>query len=90
MRVSNVRFLKPMSSLMSKVDVRARKQRGASRASDSEPDINDDVGFKKRTSGSHHQLFKFPQIKQGGLSFLVGTNSAERVNYLVHPSVFHF
>ena len=35
-------------------------------------------------------FLKFPQIKEGGLNFLVGTNSAERLNYLVAPSVFQF
>ena len=33
-------------------------------------------------------FLKFPQIKEGGANFLVGTNSAERLKYLVPPSVF--
>ena len=33
-------------------------------------------------------FLKFTQIKEGGPDFLVGTNSAERQNYLVPHSVF--
>ena len=35
-------------------------------------------------------FLKFPQIKDGGPNFLVGTNSAERLNYLVPLSAFQF
>ena len=35
-------------------------------------------------------FFRFFEIKKGGPNFLVGTNSAERLNYLVCPSVFQF
>ena len=58
---SNVCFSKPTSSVMSKVDVRARRRRGASRARTrsqraltSTFDITNDVGFKKLTLGYHH------------------------------------
>ena len=30
----------------------------------------------------------FYKLKRGGANFLGGSNSAERLNYLVHPSVF--
>ena len=35
-------------------------------------------------------FFKFPQIKEGGHNFLGGTNSAERLNYLVPLLYFNF
>ena len=35
-------------------------------------------------------FLKFPQIKEGVADFLVGTDSAERLNYLVPPTVFKF
>ena len=33
---------------------------------------------------------KFPKVKEGGSSLLGGTNSANRLDYLVPPSVFQF
>ena len=58
------------------------------------------MGFNGFTSTSLN-LLKFPQIKEGGPNFLVGTNSAEQLNYLVaflyfnfanlkHPNLFSF
>ena len=35
-------------------------------------------------------FLKFPEFKEGGPKFLGGTNSAERLNYLVPPSAFQF
>ena len=35
-------------------------------------------------------FLKFRRIKEGGPNFFGGTNSAERLNYLVAPSVFQF
>ena len=34
------------------------------------------------------RLLKFPQIKEGGPNFLVGTNSAERLNYFPLPLLY--
>ena len=36
------------------------------------------------------RLLKFPEFKEWESNFLGGTNSAERLNYLVPPSVFQF
>ena len=35
-------------------------------------------------------FLKFPEFKEGGPKFLGGTNSAERLNYLVPSSAFQF
>ena len=35
-------------------------------------------------------FLEIPKIKEVGPKFLVGTSSAERLNYLVPPSVFQF
>ena len=35
-------------------------------------------------------FFKLPQVKEGRPNFLVGTNSAERLNYLVPPPILYF
>ena len=43
-----------------------------------------------RFTSTFLNFLKFSQIKEGGPNFLVGTNSAERLNYLVPPSVFQF
>ena len=49
-----------------------------------------DLNASLWVSSTFVRFSKIHQIKEGGPNFLGGTNSAERLNYLVPPSVFQF
>ena len=92
---SNVCFSKPTSSVMSNVDVRARRRRGASRARNSEPESSDvnlwhsnDVSFKKFTLGYHHHtVIDFREYMKRNISQLL---ELAKENVIAYEKMVHY